>query len=114
MKSAVLLNRIKELSFDAKIEPVSDTKTSGSPAQLAFLEHNYFSREEHGPIRSVDTRRGNHYRLWPMTMSREPMGEVGHAMLENYDKLKIDHAEAQARIAELEKRNTELEKRNAE
>ena len=42
------------------------------------------------------------------------MGEVGHAMLENYDKLKIDHAEAQARIAELEKRNTELEKRNAE
>ena len=42
------------------------------------------------------------------------MGEFGHSTLENYQKLKIDHAEAQARIAELEKRNAELEKRNAE
>ena len=48
MKSAVLINKIKQLSFDANIEPVWNTKTYGTPAQLVFPEINYFSREEHG------------------------------------------------------------------
>jgi hypothetical protein len=43
-----LLNKIKEFSFDANIEPVWNTKTWGTPVQLAFIELKYFSREEHG------------------------------------------------------------------
>src|ERR1035437_6290310 len=48
MKSAALLNRIKELSFRANIEPVWNAKVCGTPVQLEFLELNYFSREEYG------------------------------------------------------------------
>jgi hypothetical protein len=43
-----LLNRIKELSFRANIEPVWNVKVCGTPVQLEFLELNYFSREEYG------------------------------------------------------------------
>jgi hypothetical protein len=43
-----LLNKIKELSSRANIEPVWNVKVHGTPVQLAFLEHNYFSREEYG------------------------------------------------------------------
>ena len=50
MKSAVLLNKIKELSFDANIEPVWNTKTCGTPVQLAILVLKYFLREEHGHL----------------------------------------------------------------
>jgi hypothetical protein len=53
MKSAVLLNKIKELSFDANIEAVWNTKTCGTPVQLAILVLKYFSREEHGAERWI-------------------------------------------------------------
>ena len=49
-----------------------------------------------------------------MTMSREPLGPVGHSILENYQALKEKYAAAQARIEELEKQNAALQKRNTE
>jgi hypothetical protein len=49
-----LLNRIKELSFRANIEPVWNVKVCGTPVQLEFLELNYFSREEYGSGVEVD------------------------------------------------------------
>jgi hypothetical protein len=48
-----LLNKIKELSFRANIEPVWNVKVCGTPVQLGFLELNYFSREEYGAIKPV-------------------------------------------------------------
>jgi hypothetical protein len=48
-----LLNRIKELSFRANIEPVWNVKVCGTPVQLEFLELNYFSREEYGQSPSL-------------------------------------------------------------
>jgi hypothetical protein len=43
-----LLNKIKELSSRANIEPVWNAEVCGTPVQLGFLELNYFSREEQG------------------------------------------------------------------
>jgi hypothetical protein len=49
-----LLNKIKEVSFRATIEPVSNAKVRGKPVELGFLELNYFSREERGPCFTLD------------------------------------------------------------
>jgi hypothetical protein len=48
MKSAILLSKIKERSFSANIESLWNTKTWGTPVQLAFLMVNFLLREEHG------------------------------------------------------------------
>jgi hypothetical protein len=48
-----LLNRIKEVSFRANIEPVWNTKVRRKPVELGFLELNYFSREERGERKGV-------------------------------------------------------------
>ena len=45
------LNEIKELSLDAKIEPVWNTESGRSPVQLALVALNYFQREEQGALR---------------------------------------------------------------
>jgi len=49
-----LLNEIKEVSFRANIEPVWNTEVCGTPAQLGFLELNYFSREDYGGRCRID------------------------------------------------------------
>ena len=49
-----MLNRIKEVSFRANIEPVWNTKVRRKPVELGFLELNYFSREERGPGSTLD------------------------------------------------------------
>ena len=60
-------------------------------------------------IRIVDKSAATHYTLWPMTMSREPMGNAGHSMLDKYQKLITEDVPAyQKRIAELEAENERL------
>jgi hypothetical protein len=49
-----LLNKIKEPSVGANIEPVRNTKVCGKPVQLGFLDLKYFSREEYGQTAAVD------------------------------------------------------------
>ena len=39
-----------------------------------------------------------------MTISREPLGDFGHSILEKYQKIKIDHANLQARYKKAQKR----------
>src|ERR1035437_9357474 len=57
IKSATLLNKIKELSSRANIEPVWNAKVCGTPVQLGFLELNYLSREEYGLSSRLDNGR---------------------------------------------------------
>ena len=44
----ILLSKIKERSFGANIESLWNTKTWGTPVQLAFLKVKFLLGEEHG------------------------------------------------------------------
>ena len=44
----ILLSKIKERSFSANIESLWNTKTWGTPVQLAFLKVKFLLGEEHG------------------------------------------------------------------